>query len=350
MRTCSWSTAWIGPGDPRPPYNLFIEDAIQETTTSTAGVSAEYGRFTGGVVNVITKSGGNELHGSFRDNLTNQDWTGARPSRRSADGRDQPRRYEATLGGPDPPRPALVLRRRTRYRDATHHGHRPPHRLPFESASTTSSARGQADLFAASATGASAPTSTSTREHATFFQTHRHRPREPLRHVRLPQDLMPVNYTGVLTDNFFVEAQYSERSSPSWAPARSSPTASTARCFVDLTATTLAASPTFCGVCRPEERNNENLPVKASYFLSTDTSARTTSSPARHVRRHPRAQQPPVGQRLPHPPLPHPHRNNAALPGVHPRSSASADTLRDRVEPHLRREPAAPPSRPTRSS
>ncbi len=36
------------------PYNLFIEDAIQEQTVTTSGISAEYGRFTGGVVNVIT--------------------------------------------------------------------------------------------------------------------------------------------------------------------------------------------------------------------------------------------------------------------------------------------------------
>ena len=49
--------------------NLFIEDAIQETTTSTSGISAEYGRFAGGVVNTLTKSGGNEMHGSFRDTL-----------------------------------------------------------------------------------------------------------------------------------------------------------------------------------------------------------------------------------------------------------------------------------------
>ena len=30
------------------PHNLFIEDAIQETTVQTAGVSAEFGNFTGG--------------------------------------------------------------------------------------------------------------------------------------------------------------------------------------------------------------------------------------------------------------------------------------------------------------
>ena len=56
------------------PYDLYIEDAIQETTIATAGISAEYGRFGGGVVNVITKSGGNLFSGSFRDTLLNDDW------------------------------------------------------------------------------------------------------------------------------------------------------------------------------------------------------------------------------------------------------------------------------------
>ena len=36
------------------------------TTTSTSGVSAEYGRFQGGVINMLTKSGGNRFSGSFR--------------------------------------------------------------------------------------------------------------------------------------------------------------------------------------------------------------------------------------------------------------------------------------------
>jgi len=40
---------------------LYIEDAIQETNIATAGISAEYGRFGGGVVNVITKSGGKSV-------------------------------------------------------------------------------------------------------------------------------------------------------------------------------------------------------------------------------------------------------------------------------------------------
>jgi hypothetical protein len=36
---------------------------IQEVEVKTGGYQAEYGRTTGGVVNVITKSGGNEFHG-----------------------------------------------------------------------------------------------------------------------------------------------------------------------------------------------------------------------------------------------------------------------------------------------
>jgi hypothetical protein len=57
------------------PQSVFIEDAIQETAVMTAGISAEYGRFTGGVVSTLTKSGGNDFSGSFRDTLTNPSWT-----------------------------------------------------------------------------------------------------------------------------------------------------------------------------------------------------------------------------------------------------------------------------------
>ena len=53
------------------PLDLFIEDALQETTVLTGAISAEYGRFTGGVVNAISKSGGNQFTGSLRDSLTN---------------------------------------------------------------------------------------------------------------------------------------------------------------------------------------------------------------------------------------------------------------------------------------
>ena len=54
--------------------SLYIEDAIQETTVATEGISAEFGRFSGGVVNMVTKSGGNMFSGSFRDSLNNDGW------------------------------------------------------------------------------------------------------------------------------------------------------------------------------------------------------------------------------------------------------------------------------------
>jgi carboxypeptidase family protein/TonB-dependent receptor-like protein len=91
------------------PHNLFIEDAIQETTVLSGGVSAEYGRFTGGVVSTLTKSGGNRFSGSFRDTFTNPDWTDkvwdgcstCSPSiAAEADHVDKTDQiYEATLGG-----------------------------------------------------------------------------------------------------------------------------------------------------------------------------------------------------------------------------------------------------------
>src|SRR5688572_27508485 len=51
-----------------PGYGLLStnlpNEFIQETEVITGGYNAEYGRSTGGVINVITKSGSNEFHGS----------------------------------------------------------------------------------------------------------------------------------------------------------------------------------------------------------------------------------------------------------------------------------------------
>src|SRR5207237_9641201 len=91
------------------PHNLFIEDAIQETTIITGSVSAEYGRFTGGVVSTLTKSGGNEYHGSLRDSMTNPSWIAENDFEKAANtvaGSDVSKHpnarsdiYEGTLGG-----------------------------------------------------------------------------------------------------------------------------------------------------------------------------------------------------------------------------------------------------------
>ena len=96
-------------GQMRPMY---VEDAIQETTVLTGAISAEYGRFSGGVVNTITKSGGNELAGSFRDSLSNPSWVGAVAGVGNAREQSQSRR-RGHAGRVHRTRPPLVLRRGT---------------------------------------------------------------------------------------------------------------------------------------------------------------------------------------------------------------------------------------------
>jgi hypothetical protein len=85
------------------PQNLFIEDAIEETQVLTSGISAEYGRFGGGVVNAITKSGGNKFSGSGRVNFLNPAWSKETPFEvRSNVTRpdDLQQTFEGTFGGP----------------------------------------------------------------------------------------------------------------------------------------------------------------------------------------------------------------------------------------------------------
>src|SRR5947209_7268152 len=83
--------------------DLFIEDAIEETQVLTSGISAEYGRFSGGVINAVTKRGGNKVAGSFRVNFTNPSWRDETPIEKTKGITRQDKLnkfYETTLGGP----------------------------------------------------------------------------------------------------------------------------------------------------------------------------------------------------------------------------------------------------------
>lgn len=87
--------------------NLNFE-AIQEVNVYTSGISAEYGRATGAVVNVITKSGTNDFEGSFKVIGTNDQWNGQNKTRNMITGGSLRRekidhnniRYSGTFGGP----------------------------------------------------------------------------------------------------------------------------------------------------------------------------------------------------------------------------------------------------------
>jgi hypothetical protein len=49
------------------------QDTVQEFTVETSGVSPEFGRFGGGVVNMTTKSGTNQFHGTAYEYVRNKD-------------------------------------------------------------------------------------------------------------------------------------------------------------------------------------------------------------------------------------------------------------------------------------
>ena len=83
--------------------DLYVEDDIQETQVLTGNVSAEFGNFTGGIVNTITKSGGNDFHGTFRVEFRQDDWTARTPLQLEGDTELQDELnqiYTMTFNGP----------------------------------------------------------------------------------------------------------------------------------------------------------------------------------------------------------------------------------------------------------
>ena len=251
------------------PLDLFIEDAIQETTTSISGISAEYGRFTGGVVNAITKSGGNEFSGSLRVNLDNEDWeepTEFTPSQED----DIQDTLEGTFGG-------RILRDRLWFFAAARSFELSDNRQTFATNFPYSTTNEQ-DRLEGKLTASLTPshsllasvididqTATNTDPFGIVLEPKALTDRED------PQTLTAYNYTGVVTRNLFAEAQYSERE---FTIAKGA--GSNAMDFVggvtliDLqNAAGTYHTPYFCGFCRDELRDNESVLAKGSYFLST---------------------------------------------------------------------------------
>jgi hypothetical protein len=251
---------------------LFIEDALQETTITTASVSAEYGRFQGGVINAVTKSGGNRFSGSFRTTFDNAKWTDKwrYDKDRSLDSRLDKTipTYEATLGGPFV-KDRLWFFGAYRGRNLQEGRSTSFTNLPFTRKLDEKRYEGKL-TFAISTkhTLKGAYTRIDSTEDGNSFGTIMDL--ASLVNRSTPQDLLSANYTGILSTNFFVEAQYSRRRF-TFKNSGSQ--------FTDLIKGTLMLdqangsarfwSPTFCGVCDDEKRDNQNIVAKASYFLST---------------------------------------------------------------------------------
>jgi outer membrane receptor for ferrienterochelin and colicin len=255
-------------------YDLYIEDAIQETTVATAGVSAEYGRFGGGVVNVITKSGGNTFSGSFRDTLNNDKWRRLTPFEESADGGvgggtdlrvdNVVPTYEYTLGGP-------ILRDRLWFFTAGRIQKQESGRntaitgIPYNFTDDTKrfEIKGTFALDANHRFQSAYTKHLRTQENNTFNQN-LSMDVNSLGTRETPEELFTANYTGVLGPSFIGSGSR----------------------FTDLERGTLLIdrargntrywTDTFCGVCDPEKRDNDDFYVKGTYFLSTNTTGTHT--------------------------------------------------------------------------
>ena len=251
-------------------HDLYIEDAVEETTTSISAISAEYGRFAGGVVSAITKSGGNTFHGSIRDNVTNDSWLGDTPLTTGREDKVN-NTFEATLGG-------YILRDQLWFFAAGRSFETDQQAPYYNNESYTTS---QTDKrYEGKLTFALTPShrfvgSYMDRNNVQLNSSFRPNPAEPSTidpERELPNTLWSLHYTGAFSDAFFVEAQYSKKE---YAFVGSGGDAEPGD-VVNGTNITYAGpnvdagSPAFCGSCGDEKRDNENILVKGSYFASSD--------------------------------------------------------------------------------
>jgi outer membrane receptor for ferrienterochelin and colicin len=249
--------------------NVYIEDAIQETTTSVAGVSSEYGRFAGGVINVLTKSGGNEFHATTRLNLGSEKWQEKTPMTPYASQSDTVNKtWEATVGG-------FILKDKLWYfmagrytkTDLTFTTYKT--RIVVPRTNTDQRVEGKLTFsatpdhrFIASYTKRSTPQknyvfTTGAVDMTQFYDRN------------VPESLLAINYNGVLSENLFVEAQYSTREQTFMKSGGRYTDLIRGTAVVDNSTGAQGNAPTFCGVCRDELRDNKDYLLKGSYFLST---------------------------------------------------------------------------------
>jgi len=261
---------------------LYIEDAIEETKTSTGTISAEYGRFAGGVANTITKSGGNAFSGSFRTTLDSDAWTGMTPYDKTLTTGD-PRAsnilptYEATVGGP-------IIKDRLwffgayRYNESKNGNNTRYTNIPFTTVTNDQRVEGKGTWsITQKHTVKVGYTYKQLKSNDTFYASAVIMDLASLIDSETPEKLTSVNYTGILTPTFFVEGQYSRRQlSFIGAGSRFTDIEKGTIIFDRARSSSRWNAPTFCAVCNvpegtlsEEKRNNQNVIVKGSYYWST---------------------------------------------------------------------------------
>jgi outer membrane receptor for ferrienterochelin and colicin len=256
------------------PGGLFIEDAIQETTTMTSGVSAEYGHFTGGVVNAVTKRGGNKFSGSFRVTMNNDNNKAQTPIHTTLADTWVPT-YEATLGGPLWP-DTIWFFGAGRYINQKTSGATnaltpggPTETFPQANENERIEGKLTISPFQNhTLTGSYLWTTTKSSNY--YFTPLPVLDDKVLYNRSTPSDLLALNYNGVITSNFFLEAQYSKKKFTfiNSGGTDTSLVGGTAGMVQDAGYGQFY-SPIFCGVCSPELRNNNDYLAKGTYFLAS---------------------------------------------------------------------------------
>jgi hypothetical protein len=257
--------------------DLFIEDAILESSVLAHGISAAYGRFSGGVVNVVTKSGGNIFSGSFRQNVSNPAWIAETPRQRQ-NGLSNPSRvsntYEGTLGGP-------LVQDRLWFFSAGRYENSAAQNTFTQTAGaftrTITNRRGELKL-----TGTVAPGQTIQTSYINNFTEQANTSGLPLSLLvdastlytrQLPNHLLAVNYNGVLASRALATLQYSHKkdgrrnNGGRSTDIRDSP-------FVTAGATPgvppfLFYHAPFFDATDPDDRNNRQVTGSLSYLMST---------------------------------------------------------------------------------
>ena len=256
--------------------NLYIEDAVQDTAVLTSGISPEYGRFSGGVVNVVTKSGGNIFGGSVRENLSNPQWITQTPRERQnniSHNDDLNKVHEGTVGGP-------LLRDRLWFFTAGRYERTTVQNTFAQTGGVylrkDTNKRGELKLTAAVRPGWTGQVSyinnSSRQENTSALPAATLVDPSTLFSRRLPNRLLAANFNGVVGQGLFATVQYSEKKQQfldnggTRADLQSSP-------FLTLGGTAgvpggLFYHAPYLDANDPESRNNRQVTGSVAFLLS----------------------------------------------------------------------------------
>jgi hypothetical protein len=250
-------------GQMRPMY---VEDAIEETTVLTGAISAEYGRFSGGVVSTITKSGGNTLSGSLRDSLSSPAWSAQTLAREQRE-HTLNHVWEATLGGP-------VMRDRLWFFTAGRWAKNDTARQTISTPPVNYTEGNDQKRYEGKLTGTLADKhtlaasyfgidtkGTNVRFNNNVYDLASLTTRDD------PESLGALHYDGLLTPNVLLEGHASARKFSDRTGSFSTDLVTGTLLLDRSNSNARFNSPTLCGVCDAEHRNNDDVLLKAHAFV-----------------------------------------------------------------------------------